>query len=186
MRPRVLLDVDGVLAQFTRAFLGAVRAELGHDYDVDAVTTYSLIDCLGLSKAEFDRCAAHVNEPGFARTLDVYPGAVEGVAALHRVADVYIVTSPWNSNPTWTYDREAWLAEHFGIPHSRVVHTSAKHLVRGDVLVDDKTSTLVEWQAEHPTGIAVQWVTPHNARDQWDGAATRDWPTLCQMIGALS
>lgn len=186
MRPRILLDVDGVLADFVTAFLAVVRFQLGRDHVPEDVTQFNLASSLGLSKLEFDQCAEIVSASGFCRTLSVYPGATDGVAALHRIADVYIVTSPWNSNRTWTYDREQWLAEHFGIPHSRVVHTSAKHLVRGDVLVDDKTETLHTWQAEHPTGRAIQWTTPHNRADAWEGWATSSWVDLCRMVGAVS
>jgi 5'(3')-deoxyribonucleotidase len=122
---------------------------------------------------------------GFARHLDVYPGAIDGVRRLQQIAEVYIVTSPWNSNPTWCHDREAWLERHFGIPHARVIHTSAKHLIAGDVLVDDKTSTCDQWRAAWPSGVAVLWSTLHNRRDLWDGPCTSDWDHLIEIVGTV-
>ena len=181
-RPRVLLDCDGVLCDFVSGFLGVVRDQLGMIYRPEEITEFSLWRALGLSKEEFDLCSLHIHEPGFCESLKPYKGAWDGVARLYGLASVYVVTSPWNSCPTWTYERERWLKFHFNLDHGRVVHTSAKHLVSGDFLVDDKTSTLEDWQAAHPSGVAVQWITPHNRKDGWTGRATNSWDELCSWM----
>jgi len=182
MKPRVLLDVDGVLADFVGGYLALLAEHTGIVATPEQITAFDIGASLGLTREQSARMKRAIGDAEhFARKLAVYPGAQEGVAALHKVAEVYIVTSPWNSNRTWTYDREQWLAEHFGIPHARVVH-SAKHLVRGDVLIDDKTETLRAWSVEHEFGKPIQWVTPHNQRDEWDGWATNDWTKLCAMV----
>lgn len=184
-RPRVLLDVDGVLADFVGAYLDILSTEIGVFAKRELITEFDIGKSLGLSRDESARVKRAIgNREQLARKLDVYPGAIEGVARLAEIADVYIVTSPWNSNPTWCHDREHWLREHFGIPHSRVVHTSAKYLCRGDFLVDDKTDTLGKWQAENPLGTAVQWKTPHNRRDEWTGYASDAWDDLIALVNA--
>lgn len=182
-RPTVLLDVDGVLADFVSGYLALLAEHTGIVRAPADVTSFDIAASLGLSPEQAARMKRAIDDaPHFARHLAVCPGAQEGVARLRKVAEVYVVTSPWNTNRTWTYDREQWLAEHFGIPHRRVVHTSAKHLVRGDVLVDDKTSTLREWQAAHRAGLAVQWVTLHNRHDSWNDTHTADWDALCEIV----
>lgn len=181
-KPTILLDVDGVLADFVSAFLDVVREQLGRSYQPEDVTSFGIANSLRLSKEDFDRCALIVGEPGFCAGLGIYPGAIEGVAHLRSIAEVYIVTSPWNSNPTWTHDREAWLERHFGIPHSRVIHTSAKHLVRGDFLIDDKTETLQRWSVANRDGLAVQWATPHNRTDGWTGLVADTWSGLFEIL----
>jgi 5'(3')-deoxyribonucleotidase len=182
VKPRVLLDVDGVLADFVGAFLGVVRDRLGREHTPEDIHSFGIANSLNLSKDEFDTCAEVVSQPGFGRTLAIYPGAQEGVAALQRIADVYIVTSPWNSNPTWTHDREWWLYENFHIPYNRVVHTSAKHLVRGDVLVDDKVDTVATWCEEHPGCTGIVWDTPHNRREPWGWLRTNSWDRLIEEV----
>jgi 5'(3')-deoxyribonucleotidase len=186
---RVLLDVDGVLANFVSAYLVLVRDVTGRDYKPADVTQFDIGASLGLSAGESSECKRRIADtPGLARCLNVYPGAVEGVSRLQSIADVYIVTSPWNSHPTWTHDREHWLKKHFDIPHSRVIHTSAKHVCRGDVFVDDKVSAVAKWRDAHPDGLPVVWSTPHNRRDLWDGQCTSDWNFLCELVemqGAL-
>lgn len=184
-KPRVLLDVDGVLADFVGSYLDLLASELGILASREQVIAFDIGASLGLTREQSSQMKRALgNKAQFARWLEVYPGAVEGVARLQDVADVYIVTSPWNSNPTWTFDREQWLREHFNIHHSRVVHTSAKHLCRGDFLVDDKTDTLRSWVRENPYGIAVQWKTPHNRQDGWLSRATDSWGELVAFVSA--
>ena len=72
--------------------------------------------------------------------------------------------------------------ELFGIHHRDITHTSAKHIIVGDWFIDDKTETCARWQAAHPSGIAVQWITPHNRKDGWTGRATNSWEELCSWV----
>lgn len=180
---RVLLDCDGILSDFVGAYLRILHEHTGIERRPEEVTDFDIGLSLGLSREQTARMKRAIgDEHRLARVLDVYPGAREGVARLRALADVYIVTSPWNSNPTWTHDREWWLREHFDIPHARVVHTSAKHLCRGDVFIDDKTSAVVNWQAEHPSGLGIVWDTAHNRREAWSGPRTSSWDALIEMV----
>lgn len=181
-KPRVLLDVDGVLADFVGGYLRLLAEHTGIVATHEQVTQFDIGASLGLTKDQAARMKRAVGSAEqFARSLSPLPGAIEGVRALQEVADVWIATSPWNSNPTWCHDREWWLKEHFGIPHARVTHTSAKHMLRGDFLVDDKTETLQKWLAEGQSG-AVQWETPHNRHDGWLGVSTNSWAELAERV----
>lgn len=183
---RVFLDVDGVLADFVSAFLIIVQRETNVAATPEQVTQFDICASLKLTSEQAARVKKSVGSwPRLARHLNVLPGAIEGVKRLQEVADVYVVTSPWNSNETWTHDRESWLREKFGIPHSRVTHTSQKHLMRGDFLVDDKTETLRKWN-EHNGGGAIQWETPHNRNDGWLGPATNNWHELAELVARRS
>ena len=183
-RPTLLLDCDGVLADFVSAYLKIVEFQLGRSHTPAEVTRWDINASLGITGVDSSNVKRAIgNAPRLARNLAVYDGAKYGVSELLDLTDLYIVTSPWNSNPTWTHDREAWLFENFGIRSNRVIHTSAKHMVRGDILVDDKTETLVEWRDAHPTGIPVMWSTPHNQGESWDGERTNSWDHLIRIVG---
>ncbi len=184
---RVLLDVDGVLADFAGRFLDLVNAHWGTNHRPEDVTTYDIAAALGWARKQAEVAYGLISEDqDFAADLAVFPGALDGVRALGAVAEIYAVTSPWHSHPRWAHDRTNWLWRHFEIPASRVVHTAAKHICVGDFLVDDKTETLERWQAEHPAGVAVQWITPHNRRDGWNGIALKDWGELVALVSGGS
>lgn len=183
---RILLDCDGVLADFIGPVLELVREHTGREHARADVTGFGFAAALKLS-ADENRIVTDAisNRAGWWSSLPVLPGAREGVARLRELGEVYIVTSPWNSCATWLHEREAWLKKHFDIPHSRVLAGSAKHLVAGQWFVDDKTSTLHDWQSEND-GVAVQWATPHNRRDGWLGPSTSSWEQLTAWVKEAS
>lgn len=181
-RKRVLLDCDGVLADFIGRVCDVLFNVCGVERTPDQVTEFDFVKSLGLTADTARRVKAFISDtPGFWSTLSVFPEAIEGVARLREVADVYVVTSPWNSCRTWLHERESWLKKHFDIPHSHVLAGSAKHLVNGDLFVDDRTDALVKWQNEREIPpFAVQWQTPHNRLDVWSGRSTRSWSELLE------
>lgn len=186
MKPRVLVDVDGVLADFIGSALRIVNGLFGTSHVPEDVTEFSIADSLGLNAEQASLMKRAIGgSPRLAGGLAVLPGAKDGMRALREVADVYIVTSSWDSNETWEYDRKAWLKRNFGIGHHDIVFTAAKHLVYGDVLVDDKTSTCEAWREAWPNGVAVQWRTPHNRRDAWSGVSASDWSHLVDLVQGL-
>jgi 5'(3')-deoxyribonucleotidase len=183
-RVRVLLDCDGVLADFVGAALVIINNLFDTSHTPADVWQFDIAASLGLSKEQGAAMKRGIGgAPRLSASLAVLPGSVNGVSRLRSIADVYIVTSSWDSNETWEFDRKAWLRRHFGIGHHEIVFTAAKHVCVGDFLVDDRTETLVEWQAAHPCGIAVQWQTPHNRRDAWSGISTSSWDELLALVG---
>lgn len=185
MTKTVLLDVDGVLANFIGSVLDVVRAVTGASYTPEHVTQFDFTKSLDLHADDAREVKRRVSEvPGFWSGLSPFDEAIEGVARLREVAEVVIVTSPWNSCRTWLHDRETWLKRHFDIPHSHVIAANAKHYVTGDFFVDDKTETLVRWRDRNGRiGTAIQWQTPHNRNDEWHGPSTRSWEQLVRWVG---
>ena len=184
MTKRVLLDCDGVLADFIGPLLDVVHEHTGRRYAREDVTEFRFAKCLDLTRAEADRVYDTLsNRADWWRSLPVFDGAREGVARLREVADVYIVTSPWWTCATWLGQRLDWLYQHFEITGANVVATSAKHMIAGDILVDDKTETLHAWLDAHfrRGEAALQWITPHNRRDGWCGGATDSWDELIRF-----
>src|SRR3990167_2542237 len=175
---RVLVDCDGVLADFISRVCETIEFHGGGKFMPDQVTEFNFAKALQLGPFLASAVKKTIsNEPGWWSSLRPFPEAVDGVARLQEIAEVYVITAPWNSCKTWLHDREAWLKKHFGIPHSHVLVGSAKHLVSGDLFVDDKTDALHAWNANQG-GIAVQWQTPHNRLDALSGHSTRSWDEL--------
>lgn len=181
-KPRVLLDVDGVLADFLTPALGILHRLTGRPWSADEITSWDIFDIVGRRWEEpfFEAC----NRPGFAANLDVCTGAKEAVGVLQEISDLYVVTSPMHHSPTWTYEREGWLRAHFGIAGNRIIHTSAKYMCLGDVLVDDRPYNVQKWRYEHPNGLGILWDAPYN-RSEKGLPRTSDWSDVIQAVRNL-
>jgi 5'(3')-deoxyribonucleotidase len=174
VRPIILLDCDGPLAAFTQAYLRALWMETGYRVDVEEVDRWDIHECVFFKRIARERgivntnslrelVDAHVVKPGFCADITPQPGAREAVTRLSEIGDVYIVTSPWDSSPTWMHERTQWVARHFpNIGRRRVIQTAQKHLIRGDVFVDDKASHVEEWAEAWPEGRPILFDMHHN------------------------
>jgi 5'(3')-deoxyribonucleotidase len=184
---RLLLDSDGVLSGFIAGVVATVnrhrraKGDLRTVYVAD-VDQYNFAAALKLTELERGDLWNAIAEPGWCAALPVLPGAESGVETLRGLREVFIVTKPWEDGPTWCHERTAWLASKLAIPRSRVVHTDAKYVVGGDMLVDDHVETLEAWHAQHPEGTPVLWRTPHNEHDRWSGVVVEDFHELIEYL----
>lgn len=187
LKHRVLLDVDGVLADLLTPCLAVASEIVGRELMPADMSEWHFESLLP-DKSDVNTLWKRIGAPGVCRSLLPYPDAVEGVRALAEVAHVYAVTLPLSANPQWTSEREAWLLEHFGIPQNMVVHTAAKYLVKGAMLVDDKPEHVQEWAREHERGIPVLWEHPYTARHafphdvRYKVVRTNDWDVLRRLV----
>lgn len=170
-RPRILLDVDGVL---THGFVELVckhLAEFGFNVTFDQVDQWDIMKAFQVPPDVEQEVYQRMKLPGVANSFTPIDGSIDFVKSLREWADVYIVTSPMGG-PNWAHDREEWLYKHYGIPAKKVASVREKLIVRGDVFVDDKLSHLVEWSKEHPEGKAVLFRIPPNRHDAWPHEAS--------------
>lgn len=182
---RLLLDCDGVMADFTGALLPHIACLLDRRDNPptdDEITEFDIAAAFGLPPAL-------VYEPvglaGFCRNLEPYPGAAEGIEVLRkRGVEVRACTTPFDSDH-WSRERERWLVEKMGFDRKHIIQVHEKEICAGAALIDDKTSTLVKWQAEYPSARAIQFVRPWNKRDAWEGSRVADWPSLVTTVLGL-
>lgn len=188
-RLRIGIDCDGVLIDMTTPSCVIMSEMLGRPYTPAEVTRWDFDHAL---PAE-ERAAfwSRLGSPGSCRAMLPYPGAVAAIKRIEEVAEVYFVTSPLPSGPTWAHEREACLLEHFAIPRRRVVHTSAKHVFDGAMLIDDRPSNVAEWAVEHP-GCPVLWRQPYNEQHgiaesiAWRLLHTDSWDDVLCRIDDMS
>ena len=122
----------------------------------------------------------------FCYRLEVLSGSQFAVDYIEdHIGDVYIVTSPFKA-PTWVYERNAWLAENFGIPNERIIHAKSKYVVCGDALVDDSLSNLKDWKAAWPDGAGVlKYVGIHGIGKQHYGIhRAKDFKDVIKLLRA--
>jgi len=157
----ILVDVDGVLADFTSEVLATLHNINGINYTIDMVDQWHIEKALDLDRDDWAECVNHIQSPGFARNLKPYPGAIEAVKKLAEYHEVCFVTADWRGSPTWVFDRNHWLTDHFGPLGKKVVHTSHKYRVCGNVLIEDKPANIHQW-APRQKGSAILFDRPYN------------------------
>lgn len=190
MKPTILIDCDGVLADFGGAFLAAVLKETGESFDLSDITQWDITRCMffrelevkypGLEKKLW---ADYIAKPGFCDKIAVLPGAQGAMERLQSLGDVFVVTSPMATAPTWMYERENWLQRLFDIPRDHVIHAGKKYLVHGDVLIDDKPSHVRAWHTKwsRTGGYGILWNAPYNATDD-AGHRVNGWRELFPFL----
>ncbi len=191
MLPIVLLDCDGVKADFLRCALRVANEISGKNIKPEDIKNWDMFDAIG--KEHQKACYDEFNKPGFCAGLHPYEGAVEGVRRLQEVASVFVVTSPMYSAPHWMWERTQWLFQHFGIKSKNVIHCSQKWLIQGDVFVDDKLEHVLEWVAHNEDGCGVIWDQPYNRSTAHLDPKALDhtyrmnsWETLIDMCKGMS
>ncbi len=155
---RVLLDCDGPLSDFDERALRVLEGHVPEDWQTP-LGVWSWLDALSPDLRLY--LTAHCVGSGFAAQMNAVDGAEEALERLQKLAQVYVVTTPWPNSPFWPAERIKWLEER-GVPHDKIVLTSAKYVVRGDILVDDRPENLLKWLQHHPSGTAVLWKTRGN------------------------
>jgi 5'(3')-deoxyribonucleotidase len=184
---RVLLDVDGVIADFTGAYLTAVEKALGRTYTPADVRDWDIGDALGLSTEDRDLVHEVLDQPGVGQGLKPLPGAVAGVKEVMKLAEVYFVTSPLASSPTWIYDRAIWIEKHFGKEYrDNIISAKKKAPIFGNLFVDDKPQNVDEWSKAWPMCNALLWDIPANRSAKGTYLRVGDWQTVKRMVQLVS
>lgn len=160
----ILLDVDGLVADFVGCALDVLHEETGHDWKREHVTEWGFDSILATMRpAEIRRFWGAFRMPGVAASLDMFPGSIEGVKLLTDAGHTVVwVTAPMAGSPTWAFERGCWLEDRW--PGTPVVSTAHKQLVVGDYLVDDKPQNLLEWGFGEggSCGVGLLWDAPYN------------------------
>lgn len=187
---RVLLDCDGVLADFLQPCLDIINRHMTKILRADDgaivygaagepslwsepktladMTHWNIFDALGVPKAVKSLVYKEMKQPGWCETaIKPLPGAQEGVQMLRDCGhQITIVTSPMDG-PTWTHERENWLHRHFDVRRRDVIHTEQKAIVHGAMLVDDKPEHVEAWKGHWSSlghdGVGVLWDYVTNA-----------------------
>lgn len=193
---RLLIDCDGVLADFMGAVLPLIERLLGRPFDpTTELTTWDLFEAPAILPIAHELRAC-IDAPGFCLDFALLPGGAEGLARVRELTDdVVCVTSPWSTSRTWAHDRTEWLISKLDFTRDKIDHSRGKYRIDGDVFVDDHANNVVtwlNWDRRHHHA-AVLWAQDYNAND-WDalqeGDAIRNhhvhrhssWDALVELI----
>ena len=155
-KPRLLLDCDGVLADFQTPWLDALGI-IKH-----TVTTWGL-SCTGKSPQEVRNARRTVES--YVESLQPYPGVEKVILDLREAYDVHCVTALMVEGRRW------WLEDWLGFDKGHIHMTQSKWLISGAIFVDDNPDLVEEWQEEHPYGLG--YVMRRSYNEGWQGHLPR-------------
>ena len=157
----ILLDQDGVLADFEQGFLNAWRAQYPDIPPVEYPNRTSFYILQNYPVELRARAEALYTAPGFIRNLPPVPGALEAVKELLALGmDIRICTSPLSQFENCVAEKYLWVEKHLGREATnRLILTKDKTLVQGDLLIDDKPEIT---GAARPTWKHLLYDAPYN------------------------
>jgi 5'(3')-deoxyribonucleotidase len=133
-----------------------------------------------LSAEESRETLRIMGEPGFCHEIPSYAGARDFLSSLAAENEVHILTAPFDS-PSWIPERKAAMAA-MSFPTDRVhfIPGKWKHIVSGDVLVEDHPGTAAMWLDHNPRGVALLIDRP------WNQPSAKEWAGRARMYRVKS
>lgn len=141
----LLVDADGVMADFMGHLFETVKAETGRSYCHADITDY-WFDGMQDRSLFLDI----MNREGTYRHLGVISGAREAITRLRESYDVVVCSAPPKTSKTAEDEKREWLAEHFDTDFAeQAIITRDKHLVMGRLIIEDNPfiDRDANWQA---------------------------------------
>jgi len=150
LKQRLIVDMDGVLADVYEQLLNYEKSETG--------IRQSLENLYGKPEhIAFKNMSKYVLSKGFFRNAPVIDGSIQALYRLNEHYELFIVSAA-TEFPQSMEEKYDWLGEHFPfISWQQMVFCGLKSVVRGDIMIDDHYKNLDNFQ-----GRTILFTQPHN------------------------
>jgi 5'(3')-deoxyribonucleotidase len=126
-RPIIFLDLDGMAANLLAKLMSIHNQETGSN---------STAEELWAVGGGTDGLDYYLDRPGIFRDLEPIEGFAEALPELQKLGEVHIASSP-SRNPDSATDKIRWVTERFPSPRRNIILIPNKHLLRGEVWLED-------------------------------------------------
>jgi 5'(3')-deoxyribonucleotidase len=150
MAQRLLVDMDGVLADIYAQYLKFEAAESGMKRSLESLR--------GRSESEvFINIRKYLFSKGFFRDTPVIQGSYNGIKKLNSQYELFVVSSA-TEFPQSLSEKMEWLEEHFPfLTWQQMVFCGSKSVIQGDIMIDDHFKNLDNFK-----GKTILFTQPHN------------------------
>ncbi len=158
---RIGVDLDGVVADFTKGWTKYYEEEFGKKILENDITSWGLSEPLTHFKEDVDfwEWAKDINGSSIFRNLEVYKGSVETLNELSKSGYDIVILS---SKPWWSiHDTLIWLGEN-KIPTKEIHFIEDKWTVDCEVYIDDAPYQLENFKEKVPEKKIIRYVRSYN------------------------
>lgn len=179
-RKEMWVDCDEVLGDFVTVLRGAISEVCGLEICLETHGDWDL--CRSLTVGQDRAVWEYIEKTRGCAKVRPLPGAEDAIRELRKMVDLFVVTAAPRILH-WHTDRIQWLYGHFGFQHKDVVFCSKKYRVVADAILDDRPSTVLDWKARHPCGLAMMWYLPNTSHiTDADPYRVRSWDEVLKMV----
>lgn len=174
---RILVDMDGILADLQSPWIDAYNRETGDSLAMSDVTDWGIENFMTRMDEPWDI----LRRPGFFAQLEPLPGAVEGFKALQEMGhEILICSSPASAESA--KDKILWCKDWLGVERRDIALMHKKSWLSGtcDVLIDDKPATIRQWAAAGKDAITLAY--PYNAEVDHLCARVPSWGHIVDIL----
>ncbi len=151
----LFVDMDEVIADTYGAHIDLYNSEFKGTLTKDSCAGNEVWHMV--PEAHQDSVRKHATRRGFFRALKPIAGSQEVLERLSSKYEIYIASAAMQF-PNSLEEKSEWLDEHFPfIPWQNRILCGHKHILKGDVLIDDRSYNL-----ERFDGRSLQFTSPHN------------------------
>lgn len=138
---KIFVDMDNTLNKLYMSYDKYYKELFGKKLGLtrEGLTSYFIHEITGPNKyIEGKRKNQIFDTPGFWESIPIYDGAAEVMEHLNKEHEIFIVTAPWVRAKGCYVEKRNWLEKHLPfIDPSRIIYTSHKYLLKGDIIIDD-------------------------------------------------
>lgn len=155
--------MDGIVTNLLQAWLGAIQDKFNIKIDISDVTNWDVAKAAPLKGIKESKIYGIIQKPMFFWDLKVLPGAFDTIQELHKDGhNIKFLTTPASAQSA--YEKMLWVDKHFPfVGQKNVILTKDKHLVKGDVFLDDKGSAVEEYAKAWPDALVMTFGYPYNS-----------------------
>lgn len=181
---RLGIDLDGVVANFTKGWMHFYNREFGTELAVEDSRNWGdLVDLTHFADIdEFWNWSSDLDGRSVFWHLEPFPGAVEALREMEGAGhDIVVVTT----KPAFAVeDTHEWIVTH-DIPAKEVHILEAKWLVPCDVYLDDGPRILPRLVEHRPEATVCRYVRPWN-RPLAGAVDVRDFDEFREVVDRLA